>query len=330
MKPPLTFHSFMGNRRVVEILRRAVDQGRLPHALIFAGPAGVGKCTLASLLAQHLNCLHPENGEACQSCNSCRKILNDAHPDVRIISPDGAYIKIDQLRALIDEIAYQPFEGRYRVAILDGADQMRVEAANCLLKTLEEPASRSILILVTTKPYLLLRTIRSRSRMLQFGLIDEAAIEAHLVNQAGRSPEDARLASALSNGSLGAALAFDADRSRDTRLQALRFISLLLGQGRFAQASALAAGIAKDKELFQSWVEITGMLLQDVYYAQVAPARMSQRDIVGELNGLAQSASHTAVVAAIQAVKNLKAALQQNVNRQLALEALFLRETVRI
>jgi hypothetical protein len=166
--------------------------------------------------------------------------------------------------------------------------------------------------------------------MLQFGLIDEAAIEAHLVNQAGRSPEDARLASALSNGSLGAALAFDADRSRDTRLQALRFISLLLGQGRFAQASALAAGIAKDKELFQSWVEITGMLLQDVYYAQVAPARMSQRDIVGELNGLAQSASHTAVVAAIQAVKNLKAALQQNVNRQLALEALFLRETVRI
>jgi DNA polymerase III subunit delta' len=327
MKPPLTFHSFLGNRRVVEILRRAVDRGRLPHALIFAGPAGVGKRALAMLLAQHLNCLGPKDGEACQSCNSCRKILHDVHPDVRIISPEGAYIKIDQVRALIDEIAYQPFEGRYRGAILDGADQMRVEAANCLLKTLEEPASRSILILVTAKPYLLLGTIRSRARMLQFGLIEEAAIAAHLENQESRSPEDARLAAALSNGSLGAALAFDADRSRDIRLQALRFVSLLLGRGRFAQASALAAGIAKDKELFQSWVEIASMLLQDVYYAQVAPARMSQRDIVGELNGLAQSASHTAVVAAIQAVKNLKAALLQNVNRQLALESLFLRLT---
>jgi DNA polymerase-3 subunit delta' len=329
MNTPLTFHSFLGNRRVVEILRRAVDRDRLPHALIFGGPAGVGKRTLAILLAQHLNCLQPDHGEACQSCRSCRKIIADAHPDVRVISPDGAYIKIDQLRVLIDEIAYQPFEGRFRVVILDGADQMRVEAANCLLKTLEEPASRSILILVTAKPYLLLRTIRSRSRLLQFGLIDEAVIEAHLISQEGRSPEDARLAAALSNGSLGAALAFDADRSRDVRLQALRFISLLLGRGRFAQASALAAGIAKDKEPFQSWVEIAGMLLQDVYYAQVSPARMSQRDIAGELNGLAQSASHTAVVAAIRAIKNLKAALQQNVNRQLALEALFIKETGR-
>jgi DNA polymerase-3 subunit delta' len=330
MNSPLTFHSFIGNRCVVEILRRAVDQGRLPHALIFAGPSGIGKRTLALLLAQHLNCLQPKNSEACNTCTSCRKIIGAMHPDVRVIERDGAYIKIDQLRDLINEIAYQPFEGRYRVAILDGAEQMRVEAANCLLKTLEEPASRSILILVTPKPYLLLRTIRSRARMLQFGLIEEADIEAYLTIREGRSPEDARLAAVLSNGSLGAALAFDAERNRDMRQQALRFVTLLLGNGRFTQASALAASVVREKELFQPWVEITATLLQDIYYAQVAPARMSQLDIAGELTSLAQSASHAAVVSAIEAVKNLKAALQQNVNRQLALETLFLAESAAV
>jgi DNA polymerase-3 subunit delta' len=323
------FNSFVGNRRVVEILRRALDQERLPHALIFAGPPGVGKRALALLLARHLNCLRPINGEACNACSSCRKIIAETHPDVRIIEPDGAYIKIDQVRALIGEIAFQPFEARYRVAILDGADQMRQEAANCLLKTLEEPPSRSILILLTAKPYLLLATIRSRSRMLQFGPIAEDLIEEFLVSGQGCAPEDARLAAVLSNGSLGTALAFDAARNRQMRQQALRFVSLLLRRGSFAHASALVASVAKDKELSLEWVEMTATLLEDVYYAQIAPGRIGQRDIAAELNDLAQSASHASVVAAIDAVKNLKAALQQNVNRQLALEAMFLAETFR-
>lgn len=211
MSAPVSFRSFVGNGRVLEILRRAVEQDRLPHALIFAGPLGVGKQTLARLLAQHLNCPRPENGEACNTCSSCRKIICGTHPDIRLIQPEGAFIKIDQVRGLIQEVAYQPFEGRYRVVILDGADQMRAEAQNCLLKTLEEPPSSSILILVTPKPYVLLGTIRSRSRILQFGSIAEDVIEKHLVEKEGRAPEDARLAAVLSNGSLGVALAFDVD-----------------------------------------------------------------------------------------------------------------------
>jgi len=327
MSAPLSFSSFVGNRRVVEILLRALEQDRLPHALIFAGPPGVGKQTLAQLLAQHLNCLHPRNGQACNTCGSCRKIIAGTHPDVRLVQPDGAFIKIDQVRALIGEIAYQPFEGQYRVVILDGADQMRQEGANCLLKTLEEPPSRSVLILVTAKPYLLLGTIRSRSRMLQFGPIAEDEIEKHLTENEGRTPEDARLAAVFANGSLGAALAFDAAHNREIREQALRFVSLLLRREGFVDASALAAAIAKDKESFQEWVEMAGTLLQDIYYAQTAPARMGQRDIITELNDLAQLTSRAAVRSAIEAIKNLKYALQQNVNRLLALEALFLAET---
>lgn len=321
----LNFQSFIGNRRVVEILLKAVEQNRLPHALIFAGPTGVGKRTLALLLAQYLNCIHPENLEPCNSCTSCKKITRGTHPDVQLILPEGAFIKIEQLRALIEEIAYQPFEGAYRVAILDGADQMRTP--NCLLKTLEEPPSRSILILVTPKPYLLLGTIRSRARVLQFGSIAEDVIAEYLVRHQQCAPDEARLAAVLSNGSLGAALSFDAARNREMRLQALRFITLLLRKASFSEASMLAAGITKDKESFSSWVEITATILQDVYYAQTAPMRVGQRDIAAELSRLAQMVSHRSLVASIEAIRNLKSSLQQNVNRQLALEALFLKET---
>ena len=327
MSVPNNFQSFIGNGRVVRILRRAIDQQRLPHALIFAGPAGIGKRTLALIMAQHLNCLKPADGEACAACSSCRRIHNASHPDVRTIEPEGAFIKIDQIRALIDDVAYQPFEGRYRVAILDGADQMRTEAANCLLKTLEEPPSQSFIVLVTARPYSLLGTIRSRSRLLVFGLIPEAAIADYLMSKEGRTPEDARLAAAMSNGSLGTALGFDAAQGREIRQMALRFISLLLQKEKFAQCSAFAAGIAKEKELFLPWVDMTSTLLQDVYYAQVAPERMSQHDLAGELLRLAGSSSHAAVVSGIEAIKSLRSALQRNVNRQLALEALFLKET---
>ncbi len=323
----LNFESYVGNRRVVDILLKAIGQDRLPHALIFAGPSGVGKRTLALLLAQYLNCLDRQALEPCTRCSSCRKIAAGTHPDVRLIQPDGAFIKIDQVRALIDEIAYQPFEGAYRIAILDGADQMRTEAANCLLKTLEEPPSRSILVLVTSRPYLLLGTIRSRSRMLQFGSIDEAVMADYLVRYRQFAPEDARLAAVLSNGSLGAAESFDAARNQEIRQQALRFITMLLRKASFPEASALAAVLGKDKESFQAWVEMTATLLQDVYYAQTAPVRVGQRDIADELSGLARIVSHPRLVSIIAAVRDLRSALQQNVNRQLALEALFLNET---
>jgi DNA polymerase-3 subunit delta' len=327
MTSVVSFDSFVGNRRVLEILRRAIDRERLPHALIFAGPQGVGKKTLALLLAQNLNCLHPRDGMACGSCGSCRKIRVGTHPDVRMIEPDGAFIKIDQVRALIEEIAFQPFEGHYRFAILNGADQMRQEGANCLLKTLEEPASQSFLILVTAKPYSLLGTIRSRARLLQFGPIPENLIEEYLVQQAARTREDARLAAVLINGSLGTALALDVAENRELRRQALRFISLLLRGESFAQGSALAAGIAKDKESFPSWLEIAATLLQDVYYAQISPERMRQVDIAAELKDLARAASHQQVVAAIESFKDLRATLPLNLNRQIALEALLLQQS---
>jgi DNA polymerase-3 subunit delta' len=355
MKQPISLNTFIGNARVVEILKRAIEQDRLPHAMIFAGPAGVGKCTLALLVAQYLNCLSPVGNGPCGNCSACKRIMaviesrylecqslkaegycgncsnckirTKRHPDIRLVEPQKTTISIDQIRELISEIAFQPLEANYRVVILDPADRMRPEAHNSLLKTLEEPPSRTIIILVTTNPYVLLETIRSRSRMLQFGGIPQHQIERYLVAQAGRTIEEAHLAASLSGGSLASALDFKTTEYRNVRKQAFQFVTLILGRGRFADASAVAVQVTKDKEFFQLWIESVAALLQDIYYAGLATERVGQRDLLEKIEELNRTVSHSTLIRTIDGIRKLKGQLQYNVNRQIALEAMFLELT---
>lgn len=354
MKSPINLNTFIGNARPVEILRRAIEKDRLPHAMIFAGPAGVGKCTLALLIAQYLNCLSPAARGACGNCSVCRRIMaviecrhlrcevlkegfcgscpncqqwTKRHPDIRLVEPEKTTISIEQIRELIGEIAFQPLEARYRVVILDPAEQMRPEAHNSLLKTLEEPSSRTIIILVTTNPYMLLETIRSRSQILHFGEIPQNQIEQHLIKNEGRTLEDARLAAALSGGSLAKALELNTHEYRDVRKQALHFVTLLLGRRQFAEASAVAAQVSKDKQFFQLWIESVSALLQDIYYSGIAVERVGQRDLLDTIAELGRRTPHSMLVRAIEGMRRVKSDLFSNVNRQIALEAMYLELT---
>jgi DNA polymerase III subunit delta' len=351
VKNMIALRNFIGNARAVEILKRAIQQDRVPHAMIFAGPAGIGKCTLALLLAQRLNCLSPVKDEACDRCSACNRIQaviesrnlqclslksgfcgscpnciirTKCHPDIRLIEPEKTTIGIGQIREMINEIAFQPLEAKFRVVVLDPAEQMRAEAHNSLLKTLEEPPSRTIIILITTNPYMLLETIRSRSRLLQFGEIPQDQIVQHLIDE-GRPADEARIAAALSGGSLAAAIVFNSQEYREVREQALHFLELILNKGAFSEASSIAAEMTKDKQLFQLWTDSAEALLQDIYYASTAPERIGQRDLIHRLQQIAQSIPRSFVVSVIDAVRKLKSELQYNVNRQIAMEAMFLR-----
>jgi len=210
------------------------------------------------------------------------------------------------------------------VVILDPADQMRAEAQNSLLKTLEEPPSRTVMILIATNPYMLLETIRSRARLLPFGEIPADRIARLLMENEGKSEPDAFLAAALSGGSLGAALGFDTAEYRDSRESALEFITLLLSRGSFTRAGVLAAGVAKDKDVFRTWIESAAALLRDIYYSGVAAERVGQSDIIGKLQALRQKTRHSHLVSAIEAINKLQMDQHYNVNRQIALEALFI------
>jgi DNA polymerase-3 subunit delta' len=167
-----------------------VSRAALPPSLIFAGPAESGTRATAIALAQLLNCLHagePNFSDACGECQACVKIARGVHPDVLVVEPgENGTIKIDQIREVVDRSAFRPFEGRRRVVIVDDADAMVAPAQNALLKTLEEPPSSSIFVLVTSRPDVLLPTVRSRCIRLTFAQQGTAETDSDVLEVAAR------------------------------------------------------------------------------------------------------------------------------------------------
>lgn len=204
----MKFSEIVGHRRSIEVLRRMYRRGRVPHALLFIGPEGVGKRMVAEAFFQYLNC--PSAGEdSCGLCPSCEKVTKGRHPDLHLLVPEGERIKIQQIRELAHMLYLRPLEARWRGAIIEGAERMTKEAANAFLKTLEEPPPQTLIVLITSRPEGLLPTISSRCQRIRFyPLSDEEVRE--VLEREGVSPGDIELLLRLAEGSPGKALEFTA------------------------------------------------------------------------------------------------------------------------
>jgi DNA polymerase-3 subunit delta' len=215
----MPFRHLAGHRVLLDLVARAAARGSLPPSLIFAGPDGVGKRLAALSLAQLFNCtsvVGAADGElapdACGDCSACRRIARGVHADVLAIEPgDTGSIKVDQVRAAIERTAYRPFEGRRRVVIVDDADAMEAPPQNALLKTLEEPPAASTFVLVTSRPDVLLPTVRSRCQRIRFGPLSPAEIAPVLMRDHGFAEREAHAAAAAAEGSIGRALEGDSE-----------------------------------------------------------------------------------------------------------------------
>src|SRR4051812_19456969 len=201
----MPFAEVFGHHRLIDLLKRSIAGGTLPPSLLFVGPAGVGKRKVALAVAQALNCVRlttperhlPADGsrvdggaDACGQCAACRRIERGVHPDVLVVEPgDSGAIKIDQVRDIVERAAYRPFEGRRRVVIVDDADALVVAAQHALLKTLEEPPPCSVFILVTSRPDVLLPTVRSRCPQLRFRPLPPDDIAAALIARGHKEAE---------------------------------------------------------------------------------------------------------------------------------------------
>jgi len=297
------FDDFLGNQRIVTALRGALRSARVPHALLFTGPRGVGKFTLARMFAQAANCERLTD-DFCGECTTCRRIallaesqtlieqglaergesadaatvervplILQSHPDVWALVPDPVRLKnpvarpmlrVGQLRAVQRAAYFQPM-GRRRVFILDGADTMRWDVANVFLKILEEPPGSATLILTAPSPYSLLPTIVSRCLQFHFAPLPQADVEKILQDKTDRKPADRKLAAQLAEGSPGLAIEMNIEQASQQRRSALLILERAARGEGFAQLFAETAALAKDRESsFEEQIAVFYGLLSDL------------------------------------------------------------------
>jgi DNA polymerase-3 subunit delta' len=310
------------------LLARALGQGRLPPALLLSGPEGVGKRTLALEVARGLLCERGP-GEPCGACRTCDRTARAIHPDFIVVRPETATgflaretIKIEHIRDAVREIAGLPFEARARMVIIDDAHAMTEQAMNALLKSLEEPPATSHLVLVTASPQALLPTIRSRCQALRLGPLPSALLESHLQQRLGLSPADAHLRAALSGGSLGAALAFEAEGYRTLRDDILAILEKAPGASalhRLQWADRLA-----DADDVMLALTALRSLLRDAAAARAgAPAeRLLNADVAARIQAIASGPLGARAVALADEVEEARTALRGNASRPLSMDVL--------
>ena len=312
---------FFWQRNAWDQLLRARRHGRLPHALLFSGPQGVGKSLVATALARALLCRQPdESGRACGSCRSCRLLAAGSHPDFHQLTPEegSSQIRIDAIRRLLDESTLSVGEEGHRVFILDPAERLGMAAANALLKTLEEPLAGIHLLLVTAHPERLPVTIRSRCQQVRIAPPAQEEAEAWLAEMAGLPAERAREALRLGGGAPLAALEMtEADRDLQYRRMQQEFLALSRGKG---DPLAIAATWLKELELpalleyLASWLLmlLRGTLTERVDGGPAVPQEAGQqldlRSVYELLDNLFESQRN----------------LNHNLNPQLVLEDLLL------
>ena len=242
----MRFSDIQGQERALHFLSQVIAKKKMPHAYLFTGIPGVGKKTTARALAMALNCVSPQQGDACGSCPSCRKILHGNAPDFQLIQPEGNKIKISQIRELNQELSFAPLSARYRVFVICRSELMTAEAANAFLKTLEEPPPDNIFILTASEPLDLLPTVVSRCQIVSFQPLPRAVVAGWIREKKGLSENDADIIAGLSGGSLGRALTMTESEFLEKREKWLERIAKL---PTFPRGKALGAAFTWAEEL---------------------------------------------------------------------------------
>jgi len=324
----MPFSSLIGNERIKKLLQRAVTEGRVSQSLMMAGPRGVGKYQFAVALAQALNCERVTDGDACGDCVPCRKVRAGEHADVQTVVNDGQFIKIEQMRGMLRDAQFKPYEGRHRVCIIDEADRMNAPSANSILKTLEEPPASTLIVLVTAKPYGLPETIRSRCQMLSFSPLAADEIEAQLRLKLGATAEEARLRAQLSRGSIGRAMEIDPDEYREMRGRVLEILETLATSRDTAKLLGEAEYLGRrlEKDEFEAHLDTLMVLLADVFYLKLGREKNSigNADVADQLTRVAQSVSVEQIADWASQIEEIFEGLTRNVNRQLAMDAMLI------
>jgi DNA polymerase III subunit delta' len=339
----------VGHDGVIGMLRRSINRSLLSHAYLFSGPGGTGKRTLALAFAMTLNCqADAAEGSAvpdvaCGFCGSCSRALRGEHPDIVEINLEtqaaaedagkkatpAKEVKIDTIREMLRTVGLSPYMGRWKVYILGDADRMNEEAANALLKTLEEPPSQTMLLLLASDETAVLPTISSRCILVPLRLLSREQIAASLQEGWSAEPEQAEKLAALSGGRLGWAVRMlQNPGGLANRSSALEEMALLAGSP-ISERINVAARFAKKftdarQDLYTS-LDVWESWWRDVIMLRAsAPELVMNVDQMGALGAAARRVPSESAHEAILLIQQTRRQLMENVNPRLALEALAL------
>ncbi|TAM84639.1 MAG: DNA polymerase III subunit delta' [Acidobacteria bacterium] len=351
------FDSFLGNARAVQSVRDMLGRDRVPGSLLFAGPEGVGKKTLALMLAKALNCERrgPGHNDFCGECSHCRKAdefiaigtedlarrrdIKDAQKrteglvylDLQLIEPITRYILIEQIRQLRATAYTRPFTFRQRVMIVDQAHAIHWQAADLLLKVLEEPPETTIIILICPNAYELRPTIRSRCQVLQFVRVETAVIERVLKEERRTGKNDLALAVRVANGSIAAARSLDLNAYVEKRKSWLTLLdsvarpsSRSLAPAQWKTLFDATKQLADDRDHVEESLKIGSILLRDVMHALVGEesSTLTNIDLLPRLKAWAQALGLEGIRKLEEGLERAHSLQNRNVNQQLTYDSL--------
>ena len=338
MTTATVFNAIVGQQHAIRLLKTFIRNDTLPHALLFTGNDGVGKKTTATAFAMACNCLtlqsairhrtHLDAIDACGDCGPCRKIAGDHHPDIIRVAPLSSAIRIAQIRNLLQALTLKPNEANRRVVILADAQALNPEAGNALLKVLEEPPDRTLLVLTARQASDLLPTIVSRCQHIRFSPLREADIKQLLTAAGGIKPESVETVAALCGGSFTRAQKLIDSRwlnRRDWIIQAMGSQMADTGTSGIRAWLAWSEMLAKKKDLIEDSLEIITLWLRDILVFRTDPERVLNQDRLEALSAAAKHVSQTQLLEQIDAVERALTALRSNTNARLTLDAMVLR-----
>ncbi len=320
----MSFKEIIGHDRQIAYLRNAMRNGRVAHAYLFLGKEGIGKELVALNLAKALNCLR-NSEDPCDECRSCLKVGHRNHPDVLLVEPQGQWIRIDQIRDLQRELIHRPYEGKRRVCILRDSDRMRQEAANALLKILEEPPLHTVMILLAANVDLIPPTIVSRCQRISFNPLPLERVKEIICSRLTLKRDEAHILAILADGSLGRALETDLDFILRTRSEIIEKIIDLPSYGA-DQILGLAEELATKNDDLPKLLTMIHTWYRDLlaYKERGSGAQLINIDLSHEIKKVAPGTDIQSLIHGMEVIQGALWNLDRNANRQITLEAMLM------
>jgi DNA polymerase III subunit delta' len=337
------FENLAGNENIKTILRRLASSSRVPNSMLFTGPDGIGKRHFALGLAKAIVC---QTKDACGKCTAClrvevfsfptsdkkedfERVFLSEHPDVGMVVPFKRNILVGAIRELEREASFRPYEAAARIFIIDDAHKMNDAASNALLKTLEEPATTTHLVLITSSPDSLLQTILSRCQVFRFAPIANDLVRDSLLKTEQFSADDAELAASVSGGSISRAMAIDAAKYRALRRSMLDVVSMASGRGGREKLFGLSEELtdAKNKDDYEESLSVLQDLIHDAWLAANGADMDEFRnaDIANEIRHIGEGIPAARFADWMNEIELLRESLAVNINKRVATDALFMK-----